>query len=89
MEDDVSGHVQRLTVLERKMFERGVEASGAVGAWKEFGCGRMGVSLAVVKGRSMGRDGRAATLLREQEEPGRKRVVSPAVGEGVMMQGQF
>ncbi len=54
MEDDVSDWIGRLSVLERHMFERGVEASGAVKTWREYGCSRMGVSLAVVKGRSMG-----------------------------------
>eukprot|EP01082_Thalassiosira_pseudonana_P001730 g583.t1 g583 contig10:337497-338541(-) len=55
MEDDVSGHLLKLSVLEKSMFERGVEASGAVGEWREYGCSRMGVSVAVVKGKSMGR----------------------------------
>jgi len=54
MEDDVSDWIGRLSVLERHMFERGVEASGAVKTWREYGCSRMGVSLAVVKGRSLG-----------------------------------
>ena len=54
MEDDVSDWVQRLSVLERNMFIRGVYASGAVKSWREYGCTRMGVSLAVVKGRGMG-----------------------------------
>jgi hypothetical protein len=58
MEDDVSDWIGRLSVLERHMFERGVEASGAVKTWREYGCSRMGVSLAVVKGRSLaGRGG--------------------------------
>eukprot|EP00571_Detonula_confervacea_P017778 CAMPEP_0172311880 /NCGR_PEP_ID=MMETSP1058-20130122/15910_1 /TAXON_ID=83371 /ORGANISM="Detonula confervacea, Strain CCMP 353" /LENGTH=246 /DNA_ID=CAMNT_0013025187 /DNA_START=75 /DNA_END=811 /DNA_ORIENTATION=- len=42
MEDDVSDWIVRLSVLERNMFGRGVEASGAVKTWREFGCGRMG-----------------------------------------------
>ena len=42
MEDDASGHVGKLSVLERCMFERGVESSGAVGRWREGGCGRIG-----------------------------------------------
>jgi len=54
MEDDVSDWVQRLSVLERNMFIRGVYASGAVKSWREYGCTRMGVSLAVIKGRGMG-----------------------------------
>ena len=54
MEDDVSDWVQRLSVLERNMFVRGVYASGAVKSWREYGCTRMGVSLAVIKGRGMG-----------------------------------
>lgn len=53
MEDDVSDWVGRLSLLERHMFERGVEASGAVKTWREYGCSRMGVSLAVVNGRSL------------------------------------
>lgn len=57
MEDDVSDWIGRLSVLERHMFERGVEASGAVKSWREYGCSRMGVSLAVVKGRSLGGGG--------------------------------
>eukprot|EP00580_Thalassiosira_gravida_P009986 CAMPEP_0201627254 /NCGR_PEP_ID=MMETSP0493-20130528/2427_1 /ASSEMBLY_ACC=CAM_ASM_000838 /TAXON_ID=420259 /ORGANISM="Thalassiosira gravida, Strain GMp14c1" /LENGTH=231 /DNA_ID=CAMNT_0048097589 /DNA_START=29 /DNA_END=721 /DNA_ORIENTATION=+ len=35
MEDDVSDWIARLTVLERVMFRRGVEASGAVKSWRE------------------------------------------------------
>lgn len=53
MEDDVSDWVTRLSVLEYRMFARGVAASGAVVGWKEYGCGRLGVSLAVVKGNSL------------------------------------
>jgi len=84
MEDDVSGWIQRLSALERDMFVRGVEASGAVKAWREYGCGRMGVSLAVVKGRIMGRGGGAGmTPGGEQTGSGeRKRVVTPMGGEG-------
>jgi len=37
------------------MFERGVEASGAVREWKEGDIGRLGVSFAVLKARCMGR----------------------------------
>lgn len=46
MEDDASGHVGRLSGMEREMFERGVESSGAVGRWREGGCrigGRVGM----------------------------------------------
>lgn len=42
MEDDASGHLGRLSVLERRMFERGVESSGAVDRWREGACGRIG-----------------------------------------------
>jgi len=54
-EDDVSNHVMSLSYLERMMFERGVEASGAVREWKEGDIGRLGVSFAVLKARCMGR----------------------------------
>ena len=57
MEDDVSGWVSRLSTLERRMFGRGLDASGAVKAWREYGCGRLGVSLAALKGRSGGMGG--------------------------------
>ncbi|KAL7529279.1 hypothetical protein ACHAXR_004601 [Thalassiosira sp. AJA248-18] len=84
MEDDVSDWIARLTVLERNMFGRGVEASGAVVGWREFGCGRMGVSLAVVKGNS--RMGAMSSMT-----PGggggsmggkKRRVVTPVMGGG-------
>lgn len=86
MEDDVSDWIQRLSVLERNMFVRGVEASGAVKSWREFGCSRMGVSLAVIKGRtSVG--GRDVSTKNGGMTPGgsvgkgaKKRVVTP-VGE--------
>ena len=42
MEDDASSHVEKLSVLERRMWERGVESSGAVGRWREGGAGRIG-----------------------------------------------
>ena len=80
MEDDVSDWIQRLSVLERNMFQRGVEASGAVKSWREFGCGRMGVSLAVVKGRSLGR-GVTTTGGGGGKGEGKKRVVTPVGGE--------
>jgi len=54
VEDDVSEWVARLSVLERRMFDKGVEASGAVRGWREHGCGRMGVSMAAIKGRGFG-----------------------------------
>lgn len=79
MEDDVSEWIQRLTVLERNMFQRGVEASGAVKIWKEYGCSRMGVSLAVIKGRSMGKGVGISPVGSGRGE--RKRVVTPVGGE--------
>ena len=80
MEDDVSDWVERLSVLERYMFERGVEASGSMKSWREYGCSRMGVSLAVVKGRSRnstegGMGGKNAMGTGEK-----KRVVTPVGG---------
>lgn len=80
MEDDVSDWVERLSVLERYMFERGVEASGSMKSWREYGCSRMGVSLAVVKGRSRsstegGMGGKNAMGMGEK-----KRVVTPVGG---------
>ena len=83
MEDDVSSHVQKLSMLERYMFEKGVEASGAVSSWREFGCGRLGVSLAVMKGRSMGRGRPQAmqTVQAEKRDTRSANVVTP-VGAG-------
>ena len=78
MEDDVSDWIQRLSVLERYMFERGVDASGAVKSWREYGCSRMGVSLAIVKGRSMGRAGATPGGAGKGEKA---RVVSPVGGD--------
>mmetsp|Transcript_36582 Transcript_36582/g.88174 ORF Transcript_36582/g.88174 Transcript_36582/m.88174 type:complete len:287 (+) Transcript_36582:114-974(+) len=82
MEDDVSEWIERLSALERLMFARGVEASGAVKGWREYGCSRMGVSLAVIKGRNMGREGpgAVATGMTPREQSGKtekKRVVTP------------
>jgi hypothetical protein len=45
MEDDLS-------TLERSMFGRGLDASGSVRSWRDYGCRRLGVSLAVFKGRT-------------------------------------
>ncbi|KAL7506832.1 hypothetical protein ACHAWX_000674 [Stephanocyclus meneghinianus] len=50
MEDDASGHVGRLSVLEKQMFEKGVESSGAVMRWREGGCRRICGSKVVVRG---------------------------------------
>ncbi|KAL3790300.1 hypothetical protein HJC23_002926 [Cyclotella cryptica] len=50
MEDDASGHVGRLSVLEKLMFEKGVESSGAVVRWREGGSGRIAGSKVVVRG---------------------------------------
>ena len=58
MEDDVSDWICRLSALERNMFLKGVESSGAVKTWREVGCSRLSVSLAVVKGRSLGVGGK-------------------------------
>jgi len=69
MEDDVSLWIERLSNMEKKMFDRGVEASGAVKSWREYGCSRMGVSLAVVKGRG--------TTTRGGNASDKKRVVTP------------
>ena len=49
MEDDASGHVGRLSVLEKQMFEKGVESSGAVVRWKEGGCSRIAGSKVVLR----------------------------------------
>ncbi|KAL3793611.1 hypothetical protein ACHAWO_001660 [Cyclotella atomus] len=49
MEDDASGHVEKLSFLEKRMFERGVESSGAVVRWRDGGCGRIG-GKGVMKG---------------------------------------
>ena len=78
MEDDVSEWIGRLTVLECKMFVKGVEASGAVKSWREYGSGRLGVSFAALKGRGLGH-GPAAS---PNGEVGRekKRVVTPTGG---------
>ena len=91
MEDDVSGWVSRLSTLERRMFGRGLDASGAVKAWREYGCGRLGVSLAALKGRSGGMGGGATASAAGGTTPaggsssgrGRKRrVVTPVMGGG-------
>lgn len=81
MEDDVSDWIGRLSVLERQMFQRGVEASGAVKTWREYGCSRMGVSLAVVKGRSLGgRKKPSSTMTPNGLSDRKKRVVTPVTG---------
>jgi hypothetical protein len=85
-EDDVSGWVSRLSTLERRMFGRGLDASGAVKAWREHGCGRLGVSLAALKGQSSGvTGGGGATppVAAAGAGGGRKRrVVTPVMGAG-------
>ena len=91
MEDDVSGWMSRLSMLERRMFGRGLDASGAVKAWREYGCGRLEVSLAALKGR-IGATGGGATAssaagttpVGGSSSGGRKkrRVVTPVMGGG-------
>ena len=86
MEDDVSSHVNRLTELERSMFVRGVEASGAVSRWREFGCSRMGVSGVVLKMQQRQQQHSAHIMTSgaaggEDERKSKKRVVSPVGGE--------
>ena len=86
MEDDVSGWVSRLSYLERRMFHAGLCASGAVKSWREYGCGRLGVSLAVTKGWSQqtmtnssggGGGGGGEGMSSSLEGGKRRRVVSP------------
>jgi hypothetical protein len=80
MEDDVSGWVSRLSYLERRMFHAGLRASGAVKSWREYGCGRLGVSSAVTKGRSqqtMTNSGGGGVGLSSSEGGKRRRVVTP------------
>jgi hypothetical protein len=80
MEDDVSGWVRRLSYLERRMFHAGLRASGAVKSWREYGCGRLGVSLAVTKGRSqqtMTSSSGGEGMSSSSEGGKRRRVVSP------------
>ena len=94
MEDDVSGWVMRLSTLERRMFGWGLDASGAVKAWREYGCGRLGVSMAVLKGRSIA-GGRGGTSSSSSASAGmtpaggsssgggkKRRVVTPVMGGG-------
>jgi len=82
MEDDVSSHVNKLTELERNMFGRGVEASGAVGRWREFGCARMGISGVVLKMQQRNQQHSVQTAgAGKEEKPTKKRVVSPVGGE--------
>jgi uncharacterized membrane protein YgcG len=94
MEDDVSGWVMRLSTLERRMFGWGLDASGAVKAWREYGCGRLGVSMAVLKGRSIA-GGRGGTSSSSSAAAGmtpaggsssgggkKRRVVTPVMGGG-------
>ena len=93
MEDDVSDWICRLSALERNMFLKGVESSGAVKTWREVGCSRLSVSLAVVKGRSLGvgrkkhGSGRSMTPNNGASSGGsfrgggeKKRVVTPNLG---------
>jgi hypothetical protein len=85
MEDDVSSHVNRLTELERNMFVKGVEASGAVSRWREFGCSRMGVSGVVLKMQQRQQQHSvqmtAHSATGKEERTSKKRVVSPVGGE--------
>ncbi|KAL7543948.1 hypothetical protein ACHAWF_007490 [Thalassiosira exigua] len=76
MEDDVSEWTKRLSALELGMFRRGVEASGAARAWREHGCGRVGVSAAAIVGV---RSTKAATPGGSGRE-GKQRVVTPVGG---------
>jgi hypothetical protein len=84
MEDDVSSHVNRLTELERSMFVKGVEASGAVSRWREFGCSRMGVSGVVLKMQQRQHQHNFQTTYgaagEDERKSNKKRVVSPAGG---------
>lgn len=86
MEDDVSSHVNKLTELERNMFVRGVEASGAVGRWREFGCSRMGISGVVLKMQQRQQQHgvqMTAGAGKEENKQKKKRVVSPVGGEAM------
>jgi len=85
MEDDVSSHVNKLTELERNMFVRGVEASGAVGRWREFGCSRMGISAVVLKMQQRQQQHGVQMTAGDgkEEKPSKKRVVSPLGGDAM------
>lgn len=92
MEDDVSSWMARLSFLEREMFARGVEASGAVRSWREVGSGRLGVSSAVVRGRTAAS---ASSSSSSGATPGggaggeKRRVVTPVGGEAAGMGKSF
>lgn len=79
MEDDVSCWVSRLSYLERRMFHAGLRASGAVKSWREYGCGRLGVCLAVTKGRSQQKmtNSGGGEGISFSERGKRRRVVTP------------
>jgi hypothetical protein len=84
MEDDVSSHVNRLTELERNMFVKGVEASGAVSRWREFGCSRMGVSGVVLKMQQRQQQHgvqMTASATGKELRTSKRRVISPVGGE--------
>lgn len=84
MEDDVSSHVNRLTELERNMFVKGVEASGAVSRWREFGCSRMGVSGVVLKMQQRQQQHgvqMTASATGKELRSSKRRVISPVGGE--------
>lgn len=89
-EDDVSNHVMSLSYLERRMFERGVESSGAVREWKEGEIGKLGVSFAVLKARCMVRGRRVMDASASGNGAGgEKRTRSMASPMGVEDIGRF
>ncbi len=85
----MSNHVISLSYLERRMFERGVEASGAVREWKEGEIGRLGVSFAVLKARCMGRGRRVMDGASGNSAGGEKRTRRMASPMGVEDIGRF
>lgn len=79
--DDVSHHIEKLSSLEVKMFQKGAEAASAVEAWRETGNRRIAVSGAALRARAMAGVGRAlanaSTTSAGGWGGGPKRVVSP------------
>ncbi len=65
------------------MFVGGVEASGAVGRWREFGCSRMGISGVVLKMQQRQQQHSVQTTAGNEEKQKKKRVVAPVGGEAM------
>jgi hypothetical protein len=71
------------------MFGRGLDASGSVRSWRECGCGRLGVSLAVLKGRTATAGGGGGGTTSGMTPTGgssvgvgrKRRVVTPTMGD--------